>query len=535
MKNILTLLLFSIGFAVSQAQNCAVQIHETNNPTAPHSLEAFASPANIPVKFVWSSGETVAKIFPKQSGDYCVTTTDANGCIANACRTVVVNGNACSAQISYDSLHNVMVAHASGAAPFTYSWSSGATTATSPAPTAAGTICVTVTDATGCAATTCFNFHPQQTCIVKISTFTTATGITLTANFAPSNPASPAADYQWSNGATTSSITVFHPGQYCVTASEPNGGCSAHECIDIHHINKLDVNVGTTNTTNADAEVFLITYDTAQGGILTAVQTVNTDQFGLAQFQNIPAGNYLVKAALRSTSPDYDKFLPTYYEHNLFWSGATTVGIGALSPSVAPQNIKLTMIPGQNPGGPGFVGGLVVQGANLMINDSRGDGDPIAGVQIILEKADGTPFAATKTAANGKFAFDNLPYGSYKISIDIPGIPVASTTVELTAAKPEITTANFKVDDDSAVFTAVENPIFEQLFVAPNPTRDVLKIQLPTQKFDLTLANLQGQILTQTFENQSAAQLDLSNLPTGIYILQIRSGLNLHTEKVLKN
>lgn len=534
MKNILTFLLFACGFAALQAQNCAVQIQETNVPTSPHSLEAFATPANLPVKYEWNTGETTAKIFPKQSGDYCVTATNSNGCISNACRTVVVNGGACSAQISYDSVHNVVTAHASGAAPFTYTWSSGLGNQPHVVlPAGVNDVCVTVTDATGCQAKTCFSFQPHPTCIVKISTLTSAgAGINLTANFAPSSPTTPTTNIWWSNGAQTLTTTVFHPGVYCVTVEDASG-CTATACQDIHNITKLDVNVSTTNSTNVDAEIFLITYDTAQGGILTAVATANTDQFGFAQFQNIPSGNYLVKAALRPSSPDYDKFLPTYFEQNLFWSGATTVGMGALSPSIAPQSIKFSLIPGQNPGGPGFIGGLVVQGANLVVHDDRGEGDPIPGVQIILEK-NGVAFAATKTAANGKFSFDNLPYGTYKISIDIPGIPTASTTVELTAAKPEVTTANFKVDDDSAVFTAVEDPAFEGLFVAPNPTHDILKINLPAQKFDLVLANLQGQILMQTFDNQSAVQVDLQNLLTGVYLLQIRNGSKIHTEKVLK-
>ena len=57
------------------------------------------------------------------------------------------------------------------------------------------------------------------------------------------------------------------------------------------------------------------------------------------------------------------------------------------------------MIHGDNPGGPGFIGGLISEGANFTgSDDSRsGDGDPLENVTMLLLDENDNPVAHTVT------------------------------------------------------------------------------------------------------------------------------------------
>ena len=138
---------------------------------------------------------------------------------------------------------------------------------------------------------------------------------------------------------------------------------------------------------------------------------------GAYSFNGLPTDSYYVKAALTAGSVDYANYLPTYYTNSLKSVGATPVYVGPNGASAI--NINLT--PGTNPGGPGFVGGYVSQGAGLVLqqgagnNVTRGVGDALAGVQINLVTSADAAVAYTFTDVNGHYQFTNLAYGSYKI------------------------------------------------------------------------------------------------------------------------
>jgi hypothetical protein len=74
------------------------------------------------------------------------------------------------------------------------------------------------------------------------------------------------------------------------------------------------------------------------------------------------------KAALLPGTPFYDDYLPSYYSGSLLWSGATPLLPLSNASWWGGCNIPhfyIDLIPGQNPVGPGFIGGLVREGANL--------------------------------------------------------------------------------------------------------------------------------------------------------------------------
>ncbi len=107
-----------------------------------------------PFTFVWSNGATSQNLTGITAGSYTVTITDANGCKSISSTSVTDNS---SVNVTFNSQNpttgnsdgSITANPNGGTSPYTYSWSTGSTSATvSNLP--AGTYTVTITDQTGC-------------------------------------------------------------------------------------------------------------------------------------------------------------------------------------------------------------------------------------------------------------------------------------------------------------------------------------------------------------------------------------------------
>jgi gliding motility-associated-like protein len=196
--------------------------------------------------YVWSNGATTQSITVCETGNYSVTITDENGCQgASAPVSVVVNPNP-TPEISADGpttfCEGECVTLTSSAAS-SYVWSNGATTQ-SITVCEAGDYSVSVIDENGCEGTSApaavvVNSNPTP--IVSASgptEFCEGECVTLTS--------SQAANYLWSNGATTQSITVCEAGSFTVSVVDENG------CEGTSVPVSVTVNPNPTPTISAD-------------------------------------------------------------------------------------------------------------------------------------------------------------------------------------------------------------------------------------------------------------------------------------------
>lgn len=199
------------------------------------------------VSYVWSNGQTTPSVTvsPVNTMSFTVTATDANGCLATATATIIVNALP-TVQIQGTSpicVGQSTTLTASGGTA--YLWSNGQTTAAiTVSPVASQTYTVTVTNQNTCSNTGSFNVVVNPLPVVNITgdnvicrgetTTLTATGGT---------------SYVWTTGQTTASIQVS-PTQttlYRVTVTNSNG-CSASNNI-IVEVNPLP-NVTITGNLN---------------------------------------------------------------------------------------------------------------------------------------------------------------------------------------------------------------------------------------------------------------------------------------------
>ena len=70
----------------------------------------------------------------------------------------------------------------------------------------------------------------------------------------------------------------------------------------------------------------------------------------------------------------------------------------------------------------------------------------------------------------------------------------------------------------------------KEISLYPNPTTGIVYIKLDNA-FDAVVYNYQGQVVKREYDNEG--QLDLSNLSTGVYFVEIRDGQNVMIEKVI--
>ncbi|MFN0274490.1 MAG: T9SS type A sorting domain-containing protein, partial [Chitinophagales bacterium] len=173
--------------------------------------------SNAASSYLWSTGETSAAISADASGDYTVTVTDANGCMATSpATTVTVNANPV-ASISADgptSFCDGGSVNLTASAGSSYLWSTGETTATINV-SASGDYSCTVTNAAGCSDESDVTTVSVTTCgSVSISAdgpteFCDGGSVMLTSTEPTGNV--------WNTGETTQSIVVTTSGDYsCV-------------------------------------------------------------------------------------------------------------------------------------------------------------------------------------------------------------------------------------------------------------------------------------------------------------------------------
>ncbi|MBK7341634.1 MAG: T9SS type A sorting domain-containing protein [Saprospiraceae bacterium] len=229
-------------FEVVNQEDCAVEIEKVNLDNAGTKIKLVASTkGNGPFTYLWSTGETTQSIVPPHSGTYCVTISTADGCTAQDCITVEIKSNPdCGVEIVAHLQSNggyKLEAIPKGVAPFTYHWSTGSTDKTILVEKP-GEYCVNVTDANGCEAKICYVVKETKDCSVEIQVVYDGGKAKLTANAKGTAPFT----YHWSNGATTQTIVVEKPGEYCVNITDANG-CESKACVTVKFSNVPDCNV----------------------------------------------------------------------------------------------------------------------------------------------------------------------------------------------------------------------------------------------------------------------------------------------------
>lgn len=176
--------------------------------------------------YSWSTGSSARTITSLSAGTYTITVTDAKPCSMTSVAVVTNTGGTSTtstvvANVSCTGGNDGVVSGSvsGGTTPYTYSWSSGASTQTASG-LAQGTYTVTTRDALGCLSISSVTITQPPAVTVSITPTSASCGKPLGSAVANAGGGTGSFVYTWSNGVSGQTATGLSPGTYTVTATD---------------------------------------------------------------------------------------------------------------------------------------------------------------------------------------------------------------------------------------------------------------------------------------------------------------------------
>jgi hypothetical protein len=367
--------------------------------------------------------------------------------------------------------------------------------------------------------------------------------------------------YTWKTGPpiaiiSTANNEYYHPGQtdtYDLQVTDING-CQAVDTFMVTFDPSNDisgtVNVGAGQLTAGT--VYLIRY-IPQQMVFDTVSYFNLSGSGAYFFPTTAHGNYLVKVV-----PDtvlFPSLLPTYYGNAFQWDSATVVTHNCATDFTA----DISMIALLGGTGSGSISGYVLEdvGYGTRIGHNGHDhvmvpGGPLKGIDVKLGKNPaGGIQARMMTDSTGHYAFEDLPNDSYRIYVDIPGLPMDSFyVVNITTATDTAINLNYYADSNSVypiLPTAVGLPSHKytaaSFDVYPNPAKSFTSIRFDVadeNKATIRILDVTGKaVLTTELRNlpkgKHEYQLNFNDtkLNSGIYFIEVQTASGVKVMKLV--
>lgn len=214
-------------------------VHVSCNGGSDGAISTNAAGGITPYAYLWNNSTTTDSLIGLSVGAYTVTLTDANGCIIDisvsinqpsALATTLVSST--DILCNGDSTGSISMNSTGGTAPYTYSWSNGATTdALTGLP--AGTYTVTATDANGCEVVSSAVSLNQPTLPLTSTATDNGDG---TATVLVNGGAIGLNTYQWDaaagNQTTATATGLVNNTTYSVTVTDVNG-CTSVSTVTV--------------------------------------------------------------------------------------------------------------------------------------------------------------------------------------------------------------------------------------------------------------------------------------------------------------
>ncbi len=202
------------------------------------SASVAPSGGTSPYTYSWSNGQTTASVNNLAPGVYTCTITDSKGCTfpvtvaMPAAQQLMVNSTPVNVSCGGGNNGAITLSPINGTAPYTYSWSSGQSTAAVTGLTAGNYVCL-VTDAAGCSTTvnvtlTAPSVLNLNTSAIPVSCFGQLTG-SATAN---ATGGIMPYFYSWSNGLSGATVQNLAAGNYTCIVTDANN-CTTNQSVTV--------------------------------------------------------------------------------------------------------------------------------------------------------------------------------------------------------------------------------------------------------------------------------------------------------------
>ena len=285
----------SASVTLSEPSKLNVELF-TDECQSPTPISASPSGGTEPYKYKWTTGDTTQTIEVEESGQYCVTVTDANLCGRLACITIESDPPAINLLVTDISCPgfedgSIQAFVEGGAGDLTYEWSTGATTS-SITDISGGNYSVTVTDESGCS---------------DVASATVDEPNPLVLTFEPEHPVCPGDtngsisglvsggtfpyDYLWNTGDSSLSLSNVAAGTYILTVTDANG-CTLVDSMTLENESNLVLELDVRDETCPDEEDGLIIANVS-GGVEPYVYNWSNEAT-TPMISDLAPGNYSV-------------------------------------------------------------------------------------------------------------------------------------------------------------------------------------------------------------------------------------------------
>ncbi len=341
----------------------------------------------------------------------------------------------------------------------------------------------------------------------------------------------------------TCSITGFSPLSTTVyTVTGTTTGCSSTTTLSVDG-NKISgyISFSSIPPSSPSLKVWLVQYNSVDSSLIGIDSTLTCLSGGTMpyfEFNDKPAGNYMVKSQLIGSIPGASGYIPTYAYTSPHWDSASTI-----IHSSSADTLNINMLYGTVPSGTGFISGLIVSGAG-----KRTTGEvPAPNILVYLEDTLQHLFTYTYTDSIGHYLFTGLAYGNYVIyPTDFSYYTTPSAIISLNSTSPSDTNINFKEHTTLGIITPflislqasiIDNKI--KIAVTPNPSTGKLYLEwsglTSTNNINVSICDITGREVYTTWVNTNVSSnsycFDVSFLSNGLYILNCKSaGLNYTTK-----
>jgi len=506
-----------------------------------------------PYTYLWSTGSTENHIDSLCAGIYTVTVTDANNCslehdyeitqpdalIPNASATDETSNGANDGTATCDP--------SGGTPPYSYSWSNGQNTQ-SITGLAPGNYTITVTDSLQCNAiqTVVVNSFGCPDLVVYSTVFDAGCygGCNGSISITGVENSTPPLQYEWSNGATTPSITKLCAGEYNVTITD-SLNCSIVSNYTIEQFDQLFVSITTEDVSSNGANDGSATAN-ANGGKEPYSYNWSNGQ-NTQKITGLSPGTYIVTVVDANQCSIIDSCIINSFGcsgMNVLYDINNVSCYGNCDGNIIITNVQNANFPvtynWSNGTDTSYVTDLCAGTYFLTITDNNSCtsidtftitqpdllriisthkidiSDSIPEGQIQIEIAGGTqPYSFQWTGDNGYTSGNqniyHLAEGAYMVTItDSNECTVQSDTIWI-------------YDNQTATFDP-EN--LGSVIIYPIPANDIIFIQfgddISLGDIKIQLHSLSGEKISEYIANKTTA-LDIRTLSEGIYIMKIFS------------